>query len=1065
MGSGAPPPRPPPADAFSPSYSMASSNNTMSSHHNNNNRIPPGGPQRQGSSSSATQPPPSSSTQTAQTTTAGSSSSSKPAPLSLEQSRQVARTHYDALKDWLTNQGALNNASTRNNAREKLTRLTRQQFQELSTDVYDELVRRLEDAAGRPGEQPFLSVRNDFHPKRNQARQKLATLPSQRFRDLASDVYFELDRRYPEFSDQGPIQSPIHSPTFPRDVSSSSIPRSDSNSSNVQQHVPPSNLAARRAPTPQSSSNDVVVPNKSTLVMEEPSGSFNNSPNLSRSDGNQHQRRESFQSQPGFNGLTKPNMTSKDLINSPSTTSYGSPQQFNREDEQEALNMTSNQQQPVSPPIDGSSSNKMTRASESSAGTRFIGGYGSAPASEVGDASRSWKDEERDKMRSDYEFKITMMQNRITELERENEDASNALKNRNTEQARIRDLENQIRSQQERYDQQSSSFDRLRQDFDTLQIRSRDNASAGGDSTRMRADLERLTHERNEAESLANELRDEVTSLADELRDVNSKYESLLEERERDQKLFETREEEAKTWKKRYEQAKTELRNLKATSQIFSAPIKVEGDYMPASPDGQIADINVSSFQTSIDDLLQAGRSNDVSSVLPAARTVVAAVDKIEEDLLTLDMSTISPQDQEQMAMLRPKLQATLSNLMTASKNHATSFGISPVSLLDAAASHLSATVVDLVRVLKIRRSTAASRMAAEARNEPMPSLPSDATTAPAPPTKPNGYLSGGLSSVKNAFSNFSMGGSSGTNRNSASSPTPSNQSRNAVQQQTTGPMTTSQERSWGAPSSSGAGGRPGSSSWEQHQQQQQDRYIEPQRRVVSPQHRRYDSTTSSNYNERSNAALPNPPDTLSPALPTYNNNSNNDWRNQNSAFVDSQQQFLQQSVYPTTTYRNDEQQQQPSQQRFSGPSTALSLSQSETQLGQSPRIDNTTEELKGYIENQTEAIVHSIQSLLSSMRNGASGQQLNENLTEIITIVSSIVAISKDALNSNETNQKEGELILKDLIENCDKLSEMQSETSKQPGQTFSKQIKQAMAGASFGLAKGLRELNRLLE
>lgn len=29
----------------------------------------------------------------------------------------------------------------------------------------------------------------------------MATLPTQRFRDLASDVYFELDRRYPEFGD------------------------------------------------------------------------------------------------------------------------------------------------------------------------------------------------------------------------------------------------------------------------------------------------------------------------------------------------------------------------------------------------------------------------------------------------------------------------------------------------------------------------------------------------------------------------------------------------------------------------------------------------------------------------------------------------------------------------------------------------------------------------------------------------------------------------------------------------------------------------------------------------
>ena len=49
---------------------------------------------------------------------------------------------------------------------------------------------------------PFLPVREDFHPKRNQARQKLATLPKNRFKDLGSDVYFELKRRWPEFADE-----------------------------------------------------------------------------------------------------------------------------------------------------------------------------------------------------------------------------------------------------------------------------------------------------------------------------------------------------------------------------------------------------------------------------------------------------------------------------------------------------------------------------------------------------------------------------------------------------------------------------------------------------------------------------------------------------------------------------------------------------------------------------------------------------------------------------------------------------------------------------------------------
>lgn len=54
---------------------------------------------------------------------------------------------------------------------------------------------------------PFLPVRDDFHPKRNQARQKLATLPTGRFKDLSSDVYYELGRRYPEFKDEVSISN------------------------------------------------------------------------------------------------------------------------------------------------------------------------------------------------------------------------------------------------------------------------------------------------------------------------------------------------------------------------------------------------------------------------------------------------------------------------------------------------------------------------------------------------------------------------------------------------------------------------------------------------------------------------------------------------------------------------------------------------------------------------------------------------------------------------------------------------------------------------------------------
>lgn len=112
--------------------------------------------------------------------------------------------HYAILKRYLAQslRDEKGNAKP-NRARDKLLRLSPVQFQELSTDVYDELLRR-QSAAGQqtngPGQVPsYLLPKDNFHPKRNQARQKLATLPTPRFRDLATDVFYELERRFPRF--------------------------------------------------------------------------------------------------------------------------------------------------------------------------------------------------------------------------------------------------------------------------------------------------------------------------------------------------------------------------------------------------------------------------------------------------------------------------------------------------------------------------------------------------------------------------------------------------------------------------------------------------------------------------------------------------------------------------------------------------------------------------------------------------------------------------------------------------------------------------------------------------
>jgi hypothetical protein len=77
-----------------------------------------------------------------------------------------------------------------------LLRLTPAQLYELSTDVFDELMRR-QSPASLNNPPAFLLPNNAFSSRRNQARQRLSAVGPPRFRDLVADVYYEIKRRFP----------------------------------------------------------------------------------------------------------------------------------------------------------------------------------------------------------------------------------------------------------------------------------------------------------------------------------------------------------------------------------------------------------------------------------------------------------------------------------------------------------------------------------------------------------------------------------------------------------------------------------------------------------------------------------------------------------------------------------------------------------------------------------------------------------------------------------------------------------------------------------------------------
>jgi len=129
------------------------------------------------------------------------------------------------------------------------------------------------------------------------------------------------------------------------------------------------------------------------------------------------------------------------------------------------------------------------------------------------------------------------------------------------------------------------------------------------------------------------------------------------------------------------------------------------------APDGGLLDIHVTAFLSAIDGLLTAGRSSAPTRVLVPMKGVVTSTTAIIDDVRSYEQRpSRADVDIEILRSLRERAEATLTNLVAASKTHATSSGMSPVSLLDAAASHVSVTLTEIAKMICIRKASRAEQ-------------------------------------------------------------------------------------------------------------------------------------------------------------------------------------------------------------------------------------------------------------------------------------------------------------------------------------------------------------------
>lgn len=914
---------------------------------------------------------------------------------------EVARTHFWELNTYLAAYLAKEPANSRSTARQKLTRLTRQQFQELSTDVYDELLRRKNNSTSN--EVPFLPVRDDFHPKRNQARQKLATLPTGRFKDLSSDVYYELSRRYPEFKEDptngAPIGSPgssyddYPSPDFPAsarpDNAASSAPSAYSRPgqgnfagrrsgdgyggaayaagvgrrrpsqdlyNGENRRRPSQDMTGRRseeyggalvgrrpsesvsttsestsASNAQSAGMGMIIPNKSTIAEEEIEVPHGREVRDSASTAMDDRTRERERERDSDSDVDEDGLRPGGLSGLSARL-----QAVEGEDEDRAGSRGEDYLDKLSYGRASVTSDRSNGAA--GVGARLMGGRASVAA------------EESERMRRDYEYKIATLQSRVATLEREVEDSREREQKWAEGEARVRAVEEELRDLRQRMEEKTAAMFSLQQELDnSRQERAREKEA---EARQARVDEDELRILRDRCEELEAEragggqanpeimdqLRSDMEGLMMELSDLSRRNDELMTAKDSDLTVIRDLDAQLKEYKRKYEQAKTELRSVKATSQLFLQAPRMD-DQLPVSQDGGLVDIHVTAFVSAIDSLLTAGRSNAPTRVLTPMKAVINAVSAIIEDVKIVERRPRRDIDVDALRMLRDRLDATLSNLVAATKTHATGSGMSPVSLLDAAASHVSATVTEIGKAVCIRKATRAE----QEQFAPASSVGASATNGYAPP----------LRSVDEGGSLHQRMASTASSR------------RGDASQQNGNRYGESMASSRSIPSRSS---------------------MEDQRRPSS---------------NMSSSRASSPP-------PIFD---------------------------------------QPSLQ------SAGAMTSDESAGAESP--EDAWCELKPYLEAQTDAIVYAIQSVLSGVRSPTPPPSLNENLTQIITIVSSIVAVCKDNIPPKHAQQ--GGELLRELDEHANRLSETQALPE------ITKESRQIMAKSSFAIANAMKVLVKL--
>lgn len=648
------------------------------------------------------------------------------------QSEDALSRHYGALKAYLMEsvqdeKGII----TPKRARDKLLRLSVTQFMELSTDVYDELIRREDERTQRVDNVPrFLLPKQNFHPKRNQARQKLSTLPTDRFRQLATDVFYELERRIPRFAGSRPVSGASNVSTRSRAPTVSSMrinapgyggppppgmmgrggpptPRLPPNGAPYGPNgdmspAPrrPSEAASLGRPLPKQFASNTIVPNKSTMVedddMEDDEDAFGLD-HVSRgmSDGSGHatsaEDRERIKAQAEEIAELKEKLEALES---------------NLSAKEEELSKTAGWETERS---EWAATREQLEQKHLEAQTLH-----NALEQELSELKSKSKD--HDELKDQHDRNMQDFQEQLDDLQ---------------EQLATKHEENgKLQLQLQESAQDTAALQELHVELDALrqQVESSKTPVPSADHERQLSDMQ---EELRTQQKLNQEVQEQAMVYLREMRELSRQNDEAIEREEKMAAQITQLQKDNESWRQRYAKVKAQNKHLRASTMGLGLHAGLDTGSLVRqegliSQGGLVRDTDVARFQLAVDELVKVARQNSTDDMIESVKAVAVSVQSImsavrDEGYPSPAPSPHSPGSTPQtpsVGRLKARVTGTANSLITATKQHAASHGLSPVALLDAAASNLTAAVVELIKSVRIRPSSKDELQDLEAVNE-----------------------------------------------------------------------------------------------------------------------------------------------------------------------------------------------------------------------------------------------------------------------------------------------------------------------------------------------------------